>query len=99
MLDMERILFNLTLNSRDIGGVKSPLGKIKHRVVIRTDALRYLSEEDKLFLLSNNQWSKTISSGALNFDFGISKSPFKFSFLICLSTETQKTELTEMSRG
>lgn len=54
MLDMERILFNLTLNSRDIGGVKSPLGKIKHRVVIRTDALRYLSEEDKLFLLSNN---------------------------------------------
>ena len=54
MLDMERILFNLTLNSRDIGGVKSPLGKIKHRVVIRTDALRYFSEEDKLFLLSNN---------------------------------------------
>ena len=54
MLDMECILFNLTLNSRDIGGVKSPLGKTKHRVVIRTDALRYLSEEDKLFLLSNN---------------------------------------------
>ena len=54
MLDMESILFNLTLNSRDIGGVDSPLGKTKHRVVIRTDALRYLSEEDKLFLLSNN---------------------------------------------
>ena len=51
---MERILFNLTLNSRDIGGVKSPLGKIKHRVVIRSDALRFLNEDDKIFLIENN---------------------------------------------
>lgn len=51
---MERLYFNLTLNSRDIGGVKSPLGKTKHRVVIRSDALRFLSEEDKKFLLECN---------------------------------------------
>ncbi|MBE6143115.1 MAG: tyrosine-protein phosphatase [Erysipelotrichaceae bacterium] len=51
---MEKILFNLTLNSRDIGGVKTPNGKIKHRVVIRSDALVFLSEDDKKFLLDNN---------------------------------------------
>lgn len=51
---MEKILFNLTLNSRDIGGVVSPLGKITRRVVIRSDALRFLNEEDKEFLLENN---------------------------------------------
>lgn len=51
---MERVFFYLTLNSRDIGGVKTPLGKTKHRIVIRSDALRFLNEEDKQFLLNNN---------------------------------------------
>ena len=51
---MERLFLKLTLNSRDIGGVKTPSGKLKHRVVIRSDALRFLDEEDKKFLLDNN---------------------------------------------
>ena len=51
---MKKVLFNLTLNSRDIGGYHSSLGKIKHNVVIRSDALKYLNEEDKNFLLEKN---------------------------------------------
>ena len=51
---MRDVLFNLTLNSRDIGGYSSILGTIKHNTVIRSDALKFLLEKDKEFLLRNN---------------------------------------------
>ena len=50
---MKEVLFNLTLNSRDIGGYSSNLGTIKHNVVIRSDALKFLTEENKSFLIKN----------------------------------------------
>ena len=51
---MKEVLFNLTLNSRDIGGYSSSKGTLKHKVVIRSDALKFLTEENKLFLIKNN---------------------------------------------
>ena len=51
---MKEVLFNLTLNSRDIGGYSSSIGTIKHNVVIRSDALKFLTEDNKLFLIKNN---------------------------------------------
>ena len=51
---MKDVLFNLTLNSRDIGGYSSEVGTLKHNLVIRSDALKFLTEENKVFLLESN---------------------------------------------
>lgn len=51
---MKRLFFNLTLNTRDIGGIVTPNGKVKEHTIIRTDALRFINEEDKEYLLSHN---------------------------------------------
>ena len=52
---MKRYNFNLTMNSRDLGGYKTYLGKkTSFLKFIRSDALRYLNEEDLIFLINNN---------------------------------------------
>jgi len=45
--------FNLTLNTRDLGGYIGEK-EIKYCRIIRSDALRYIDEKDKEFLISNN---------------------------------------------
>ena len=52
---MERLKLHLTLNTRDLGGYIGVNNlSIKNYKIIRSDALRYITEEDKLFLLKNN---------------------------------------------
>lgn len=52
---MKRLLFNLTLNTRDIGGYIGKDNKpLKYGRFIRSDALRYIDDKDKDYLLNNN---------------------------------------------
>ena len=50
---MRQYHFNLMMNARDIGGYVTKENKeVKYLRFIRSDAIREISEEDKLFLLS-----------------------------------------------
>lgn len=52
---MKQYNFNLTMNTRDLGGFKTNSSKkTSFLKFIRSDALRYLKEDDLLFLLNNN---------------------------------------------
>ncbi|MDD7736394.1 MAG: tyrosine-protein phosphatase [Bacillales bacterium] len=52
---MKRYFFNLTMNTRDLGGYNTKYHcKTKYLRFLRSDALNYINEEDKLFLLENN---------------------------------------------
>ena len=52
---MKHYLFDLTLNTRDLGGYKTSEGKVtKYLRFIRSDSLDMLGEEAKNFLLENN---------------------------------------------
>ena len=52
---MKQYYFNLMMNARDIGGYITEENKeVKYLRFIRSDAIREISEEDKLFLLNNN---------------------------------------------
>lgn len=52
---MKRYFFNLTLNTRDLGGYKTKYSKTtKYLRFIRSDAFRFLKDEDKDFLVKNN---------------------------------------------
>ena len=52
---MKRYFFNLTMNTRDLGGYDTKYHvKTKPLRFIRSDALNYINEEDKLFLIENN---------------------------------------------
>ena len=52
---MKRYFLNLTMNTRDLGGYDTKYHvKTKYLRFIRSDALNYINEEDKLFLIENN---------------------------------------------
>ena len=52
---MKRYFFNLTLNTRDLGGYHTKYNKdTKYLRFIRSDAFRFLNEEDKKFLYDHN---------------------------------------------
>lgn len=52
---MKRYEFNLTMNTRDLGGYMTKYGKkTKFLSFIRSDALTFITEKDKQFLIENN---------------------------------------------
>lgn len=51
---MEKLFFNLTLNTRDLGGYLGNNNRTtRYHHLVRSDALRYIDEKDKEYLLKN----------------------------------------------